>query len=156
MIAQTIQQQRAAHALAHVEGFAGARDHAKAKEYANAVKELPALIVALGLGQAVATEFARAKGNAASPVVEVLFALARWLGDPDPGRDGAPYAEAKIYEHTPKDEAVRRLLTQITKRDQNAYVIAQGEALAYLEWLKPLAVGYLSPIIDANETEGAE
>lgn len=119
---QTLAQQRAADALAKVEQLKTANNYGKYVSYA---KALPATILTNGLGQAAATLLAQENkaGN------ELLYQhLQAWLC-----RDSerAPYPRAG------------NLIKAITEYDENHYLLAQAEALAWLEWLKKFAVAFL-------------
>jgi CRISPR-associated protein Cmr5 len=125
----SLDQQRAAHALARIEELR--KEDAKiAGKYAGYVKALPATILSNGLGQALATELA-ADDKAHDKLAEHV---ARWLLE----ASGSPYGPL------PNDGHAKALLDRIFKGDQRAYVWAQAEAIAYVGWLKKLAVAFLS------------
>jgi len=125
---QSMQQQRAKHALEKIEAaekkYQG-EDRDKIVAYA---ENAPASILINGLGQAAATLRAQAKGNFDDPHMTVYNAIKEWLCRNDPS---APY---------PHDED---LLTAITKGNRKTYLLAQAEALGYLEWYKKFAVALL-------------
>lgn len=128
---QTLEQERAAHALAKIrpaskEMFAG--DEEKAEKFASYVEGLPATILANGLGQAAATLLAQAKGDQSDPHYKLYRLLEEWLCR-DAGQ--APYRRAND------------LLEAIVDNDRQTYLHAQAEALAWLEWLKKFAVAFL-------------
>ena len=122
---QPLALRRAQHALARVRTKHG-RNYGKYVSYA---KALPAEILQMGLGQALATLLSAAKGATSDPHYLLYDDVKDWLT----GRDNpdAPYAGQSD------------LMTAITQRDEAAYLHAQAEALAYLEWLKKFAVAFL-------------
>ncbi len=103
-------------------------------KYASYVKGLPAAILQNGLGQALATLLARAKRSKPnrSPdekACEKLYEhLETWL--------------CRDNEHAPYPRQ-RDLMKAITTHNEDHYLRAQAEALAYLNWLKKFAVAYL-------------
>ncbi|MBC7326080.1 MAG: type III-B CRISPR module-associated protein Cmr5 [Moorella sp. (in: Bacteria)] len=127
---RTLEQERAAHALEKVRAvqktFSG--DGEKADKFASYVESLPATILANGLGQAAATLLAQAKGVQSDPHYKLYCFLEEWLC-----RDAAqaPYRQAND------------LMEAIVNNDRQAYLHAQAEALAWLEWLKKFAVAFL-------------
>jgi CRISPR-associated protein Cmr5 len=115
--------QRAKHALEAVDSLQGA-DIGK---YVSYVKGLPANILRSGLGQAMAMEKAGAKTDKGHGI---LYAhIDNWL---TADRPNAPYRNR-----------TGQLLHAIVNNDQDKYLRAQAEALAYLEWLKKFAVAFL-------------
>lgn len=119
---QTLQQQRAAHALQCVKAYADAhtnkKDHSEYKSYASA---LPAMIHMNGLGQAAA--FFKSKGG----THQVLYTLlSDWL-----------CAENKPFSGRGD------LLEGITRADMQTYRLAQAEAQALMDWVKKFAKAYL-------------
>lgn len=129
MTPPSLDQQRAAHALKRVEELEKG-DAKIAGKYAGYVKALPAAILSNGLGQALATELA-AKDKAHDKLAEHV---ARWLLE----APGSPYRLPKT------DSPARTLLDRIVASDQRGYVWAQAEAIAYVGWLKKLAVAFLN------------
>jgi len=130
---QTLEQERARNALARekdIEKKYGARTE-KANKLAGFVENLPAMILTNGLGQAAATLLARAEGNKEDPYGVLYEALSGWLCRNDPQ---APYNGA------------RDLMEAIVQNDRTAYLGAQMEALAWLEWMKKFAVAYLKDL----------
>ena len=87
-----------------------------------------------GLGQAAATLLASAKlgkanRSADNCAYETLYRhLSGWLCR---NEDGVPYGGASD------------LMTAITEGSEDAYIHAQAEAMAYLEWLKKFSNAYL-------------
>lgn len=123
---QTLEQVRAAHALARIREV----DHASfAKYYRSYVESLPATIVMNGLGQACATLLSAAHG---------------------PGEQGQ--AHGRLYDHVASwlcrptggvYPGANSLIDAVINGGQGEYVHAQAEALAYLVWLKKFAQAYL-------------
>ena len=120
---RTLEQRRAAHALARVDELQR-RNGTFKERYRSYVDRLGPAIIMNGLGQALATERAAA---GASPEKddeqahhELYVGLSNWLCR----QDGGIYA------------AGTDLLQAITTNDQQAYLRAQAEALAWLEWHK--------------------
>lgn len=124
---RTLQQQRAAHALAAIE-LHRSRPDTQQKSYVSYVNALPAMIVMNGLGQAAAMLLARAKGDARKPHRLLYDDLSAWLC----GNEALPAL--------PLDGD---LVTAIMNGDQGTYLRAQAEALAYCTWLKRFAAAYL-------------
>lgn len=127
----TLGQQRARHALDCIKGIQGQR-YGKYQSY---VKSLPATILNCGLGQAAAMLLSSAKlgktgRNEDNRAYETLYNhLSDWLCRDDPNGN-APYPKGDLME-------------AIVGNDQEQYMHAQVEALAYLEWLKKFAVALL-------------
>jgi CRISPR-associated protein Cmr5 len=119
----TMEQARARHALDCVRAM-----EANPGKYGSYVKRLPASILMNGLGQAVATLLAAARGKAEDPNRKLYDHMQAWLCGACPD---APYAGGS------------RLVDAIINGDQAAYVRAQAEALRWLEWLKKFAQAYL-------------
>lgn len=117
---RTLEQKRAADALKRVDEVARAlTSDALKREYRAYVDRLGPAIVMNGLGQALASERARgADGSKGNAHHELYKSLAGWLCRTDgvyPGSD---------------------LLEAITEHCESRYLLAQAEALAWLEWHK--------------------
>ncbi len=135
-----LEQARAKNALDAVRALEG-RDRATRKAYTSYAKSLPANILMNGLGQAVAMAMSKAAGgeNGASAgdaaawraLVEHLEA---WLLSRE--NVASPYAGTTRQDSQPPGLTLMQCITQ---GDQTAYLAAQAEALAYLEWLKKFA-----------------
>ena len=96
--------------------------------FASYVQRLPATIVMNGLGQAMASELAAARGckDEDERAHKILFELVEsWL------------QKCNAY---PKMD----LMIAIVQGNQEDYVRAQAEALAYLDWLKKFSQAYLN------------
>ena len=130
---RTNDQRRAAAALEAVRSVR-AGDAKIAADYRSYVAALPASILSNGLGQAVATLLAQARGKDTAHR-RLYEHLSAWLcgGDRD-----SPYPVGCLLDH-------------LTEHDQQAYVHAQGEALAYLDWLKKFATAFLAGREEPNE-----
>ena len=127
MTEQSLDQRRAKHALDCIKKRQ--KDDTKQSDYLSYVKALLATILQNGLGQAMATLLAAAKGKDSH--YRLYQDVQSWLcgGDED-----APF---------PKRED-QNLIEEITKSDQQRYLKAQAEAQAYLVWLKKFAAAFLN------------
>jgi CRISPR-associated protein Cmr5 len=117
---QTLQQERAKHALGKVQSWVALNDGAKLKARTS---ELPFMVHANGLGQAAA--FFKSKKNKDGYDV-VLLALQSWLAEPN-----RPFA------------GKTDLMRAIVEADLSTYRLAQAEAMAYMDWVKKFASAYL-------------
>ena len=117
---QTMQQMRAKHALQQV-------DHLKklngADKFKSRASELPFMIHANGLGQALA--FFKSKGDK-DGYGELYAIINSWLRTP-----GRPFAGSADC------------LVALTQCDQQTYMVAQSEAMQYMDWVKKFAGAYL-------------
>lgn len=127
MSEQTLAQRRAKHALNSVNELIAQGNYGNYKSY---VSGLPANILMSGLGQAVAT--LKAAGKPAH--LNLYEHVSSWLCG---GDDDSPYPQGDLLKH-------------ITGHSEDRYLHAQGEAMAYLEWLKKFAVAFLK---DAKEQD---
>lgn len=122
----TLDQRRARHALDCVRRLQD-RDPG---HYVSYVSSLPATIVMNGLGQALATLLAKA-GRKKKPEDDPHYFLyqhvAGWLTQQIGPLAGEP----------------DRFIDRLMDNDQNVYLRAQAEAMAYLHWLKQFARAYL-------------
>ena len=96
--------------------------------YVSYVRALPAEILQMGLGQALATQLAAARGDKKNPHRILYDQMERWL--------------CSAHVETPFPEG-KNLMNAIVEHDEATYLRAQAEALAYLEWLKKFAVAFL-------------
>lgn len=96
--------------------------------YVSYVRALPAEILQMGLGQALATQLAAAGGEKKNPHRILYDQMERWL------------CSEHVETPFPKGE---NLMNAIVKHDEATYLRTQAEALAYLEWLKKFAVAFL-------------
>ena len=105
-----------------------ARNDISQKEYKSYASGFPAMIQMNGLGQAAA--FYRSKGAENTSKGRAYCALydllSGWLT-----QSGQPYADF--------DD----LLKGITEENMRAYMLAQAEALALLDWVKKFAKAYM-------------
>ena len=122
---RTIEQQRAGHALQTVNELSLERTKFK-KLYRSYVDRLGPTIVMNGLGQALAVELAAAGGQPGDPHRAVYKNLQRWLC-----RGDGEYPSAGD------------LLSAIIENDEESYLHAQAEALAWLEWHKKFCRAFL-------------
>lgn len=138
-MSMTLEQKRANDALACINNVqAVAKQPFKSElgsRYRSYVERLPAYIVMNGLGQAVATLMARKNGSGADAEAYGLLLdhLQNWLCRKE---QAAPYAGAGSRGDT-------SLIRAIATSDQDVYVRAHAEALAYLVWLKKFAQAFL-------------
>jgi len=120
---RSIEQQRAANALARVNELRGRSDEFK-KRYRGYVDRLGPAIVMNGLGQALATERAAVEGDPKKDDEwahhELYRSLQLWLCRNEDG----------VYPSS--DD----LLEAIVENDEARYLRAQAEALSWLEWHK--------------------
>jgi CRISPR-associated protein Cmr5 len=129
---QSLSQQRAKHALAAIRDL----ENKEYGHYVSYVNGLPAAILQNGLGQALATLLAGAKlakklnqRSEDEQARESLYhQISTWLCD---SNEDAPYSNRND------------VLEAITLQDEDGYLRAQAEALAYLEWLKKFANAFL-------------
>jgi CRISPR type III-B/RAMP module-associated protein Cmr5 len=135
-----LDRKRAKNALDAVSSLVG--QGGVASGYKSYVKGAPAMILTLGLGQALATFLARAgndedKGQGGTPAAyRTLFDhTTNWLFAEDP--TGLLAAER---EHSDPARRIAALLA-LGQRD---YLILQSEALAHLEWQKKFANALLA------------
>jgi len=131
---RTLDQKRAEHALKNIQAIAGDKNDGY---YVSYVSALPATIVMNGLGQALVTQLAKAKKDKDTDKNKdshrLLFNhVASWLT-----------GQIRELEGDATD-----VVNKLMKNDQQVYLRAQAEAMAYLNWLKQFARAYL------NEKEG--
>lgn len=122
---QSLDQRRAEHALKCIKER---EKDAKQSDYLSYVKALPATILQNGLGQAMATLLAAAKGKENDSHYRLYKDVQSWL---------CGSGEDAIF---PEGD----LLEAITSNDQQHYLKAQAEAQAYLVWLKKFAAAFLN------------
>lgn len=144
-----IEKARAEHAYNTIKNLP--RD---VKKYTSYVKALPASILQTGLGQAMATLLAASKGDPEKMGDKIKSAhrllfnhMQSWLCRSD---GLAPYT----VESEPGSNSYV-LMDSITQHSEEAYIHAQTEALAYLDWLKKFAVA-LRPEKDGQNDRGTE
>lgn len=124
---QTLQQQRAKHALGMVKDAENKYQGDEREKFVSYAENAPASVLINGLGQTLATLRAQAK-NKSDPHMAVYNALKSWLCSDNPATPYSPNTD---------------LLTAITEGDRNSYLHAQAETMAYLEWYKKFAVALL-------------
>ncbi len=124
---RTIDQQRAEHALKQIKNIEGNNDGF----YISYVSSLPATIVMNGLGQALLTELAKAKNQTNDSHYLLFKHVASWLS-----QQISKLRSPSTTDFTP---VIERMMLE----DQKTYLIAQTEAIAYLNWLKQFARAYL-------------
>lgn len=122
---KTLDQRRAADALMKIRSLEQESKQAYGK-YKSYAKALPANILMSGLGQAVATIRSRDRAGYS----QLYKHLAGWLCGDD---EDAPY----------RNYPGENLIQAIVENDQDDYIRAQAEAMAYLEWLRKFAEAFL-------------
>ncbi len=154
--AHSIEQRRAKRALDAIETMA--REDRKDKKkfleaYTSYAKSFPATILLSGLGQAVAMAMSRSGSGEGNKEAwgALVGHLETWLLKE--AGEASPYFDAQYggVGKTPGLELVKK----ITALDQRAYVTAQAEALAYLQWLKKFANALLAEPEKTAETADA-
>jgi CRISPR-associated protein Cmr5 len=120
---QTLQQERARHALGKVQSWVALNDGAKLKARTS---ELPFMIHANGLGQAAAFFKSKEPKGDKDRYGVVLLALQDWLA-----QSSRPFADKPD------------LMRAIVDADLATYRLAQAEAMAYMDWVKKFASAYL-------------
>jgi len=148
-----LEQARAKNALDAVRKLEG-HDPATRKAYTSYAKSLPANILMNGLGQAVAMAMSKAaagedgtSGGDAAAWRALVEHLEAWLLSRE--NAASPYAGTDKTEPKPG----LTLMQCIIEGDQNAYLAAQAEALAYLEWLKKFANALLGEATTSSTGE---
>ena len=129
----SLAQRRAGHALKEIQKHTERNKSSARPDYGNYVSyvtALPATVLMNGLGQACATLLSKAEGKPEKPYRLLYQDLQSWLCGTD---SAAPFKGAS------------ELMEAITNGNQDAYLRAQAEALAYLVWLKKFACAYLEP-----------
>lgn len=121
-ITQTLQQQRAAHALDKVQALVALKDGDKLKARAS---ELPFMIHTNGLGQAAAFFKSKKDKDGYDHLYRILSS---WLTS-----EGRPFAGAGQGD----------LMKAISSADMHLYRVAQAEAMHYMDWVKKFAKAYL-------------
>lgn len=126
---QTLQQQRAKHALESVQKLqklleSSARNDINGDKLKARASELPFMIHTNGLGQAAA--FFKSKKDKKDGYEELYRILSSWLTS-----EGRPFA------------GHQDLMQAITSADMHLYRVAQAEAMHYMDWVKKFAKAYL-------------
>lgn len=117
---QTLQQERAKHALRQVQDLVRLNDGDKLKARAS---ELPFMIHTTGLGPALAFFKSKKDKDGYDHLYRILQS---WLT-----QDKRPFARQPDLMHA------------ITQADFQTYRLAQAEAIVYMEWVKTFAKAYL-------------
>lgn len=145
MTGPSLPQRRAAAALKAIQEYAKTALDKEKLAYAGYVKSLPAAIVMNGLGQALATELAQGGkdtgkgqgGLAPNAHAQIYRHLQEWLCGADPE---VPFRGCRNGQ--PSGAPV--LMQALCEADQPLYLLAQAEAMAYIEWLKKFANAFLT------------
>lgn len=117
---QTLQQERAAHALKGVQDLIPLKEGDKLKARAS---ELPFMIHANGLGQAAAFFCSKKKKDGYDRIYHLLQGWMTRPGGVLESKDG--------------------MMAAITRADLHTYRVAQAEAMQYMDWVKKFASAYL-------------
>lgn len=125
----TLEQKRASFALEKIRGLQLKGPNCYG-HYVSYVSALPATIVMNGLGQALTTLVAKAKGKRDDPHRILFDHVAEWLNK-----------EIEALRVPPND--LTFVIDRLMETDQETYVHAQAETMAYLYWLKQFARAYL-------------
>ena len=128
---QTMDQQRAKFALQGVTNAKAQLKPEECKEYHSHVSALPFMIHANGLGQAAA--FYKSKAVKKLDYQLIYELLSDWLikeNQPFHGKTG--------------------LLDGITNCEMQAYLAAQAEAMAFINWVKRFAEAYMREVEENN------
>lgn len=128
---RSMDQERAEFALRKIQEFTAhpVKSQAEVRRYLNG---LPALIRMNGLGQALA--FYRMQGPE-STHSKIVSMLGEWLC--------APGSKGRVFVIENDEAGNNDVLRAITRSDVHAYMAAQNEALALLEWMKKFALALL-------------
>lgn len=130
---QSLSQERAKHALLKINTL---KTNGNYGRYVSYVSALPASILTNGLGQAMAQLLAQVdkKKGANDPHYILHHHVENWLCQ-----------KRKIFNRTDNGRVTHQsnLVQGIVEGDQKMYLLAQAEALAYLEWLKKFARAFL-------------
>lgn len=147
MAGPTLPQRRAAAALAMIRHYAAATavPEKEKQAYASYIKALPATIVMNGLGQALATELAQGGkdttkgqgGLAPNAHAQIYRHLQQWLCGHD---EDMPFVDRA--KNRPESDPI--LMQALCEADQPVYLLAQAEAMAFIEWLKKFANAFLT------------
>lgn len=122
---RTIDQRRAEHALQQIVEIKDCNDG----YYISYVSALPATIVMNGLGQALLTLKAKEKERKDDSHGFLYKHVTKWL--------------AKQVKELKACENGSNVIQKLMENDQTVYLIAQAEAMAYLNWLKQFSRAYL-------------
>lgn len=130
---KTLEQKRAKSAWDEIQKIKGELFES---EYASWAKKLPVLVLTNGLGQALAFLKSKSNGNSNTATAQrkLLEALNRWLLNPSTFK----------WEDNSSD-----VLQRIVESSSDTYRLATMEALAFLNWLRRFAEGYL----EKNESQ---
>ncbi|RMF43856.1 MAG: type III-B CRISPR module-associated protein Cmr5 [Deltaproteobacteria bacterium] len=123
MTMKTMEQERAAFALAKVRPWATKSDEQQ-KQFRSYANSFPFMIRANGLGQAAA--FYRSKGKS-DPHYDLYEILSEWLCQ----------SRFALFEKQTD------LLDAITENDMQVYMAAQTEALLLMSWVQRFARAFL-------------
>jgi len=129
----TLEQQRAAFALARIEGIKTSQDRSK---YKTQLLKLPARLHSNGLGQTVAFYLSSGAGK---PETVICDWLQSWLA-----------GEQKIYPAQPLVKSLAGLHLGEGVDSEARYRVASAEARALAVWLKRFAEAFIAGEGDAT------
>ena len=132
----TLDQRRARFALERVKAVI---TEGCASEYRSYVRRLPSVIIANGLGQAIALELAQAgrKDNVGAGHALVLDHVTAWLVEPEGWGKPSPYHGKS--QRSDGNYRNTKLIEAVVAGVDDDLVRAQIEVMAYLKWLKTFA-----------------
>lgn len=123
---RTLEQERALFAWERINSVC--MEHpTQAKDVAMHIKKMPAMVLANGLGQALAFLLQKDEGNRSGPEYIVYDIIAEWIVE-----------ERKLYTGPRAD-----LMSRLIQGDRFLYRQAQEETWALLVWLKKFAEAYI-------------
>lgn len=126
-MSKTLGQLRAENALNYVRSIKEECSPDDQEKFASYTEEFITAVLNNGLGQACATLLAQAGRKQDDPHYLLYKAVENWLCRED---SQAPYRGSKD------------LMEAIVEGSRSDYILAQEEALAWLEWLKKFAVAF--------------
>jgi len=127
---RTMAQKRAKYALDKVLEVTKNKDEKAKKEFKSFSAGAPSMILQNGFGQTLA--FWLAKGT--EKHIQLFDIIKNWLS----------YQEGDVNNTFVKSKDRKGLIDELSSMDQQAYLDAQSEALALLEWVKRFASADLS------------
>lgn len=128
-----MQQQRAKFALERVKQATHDLKEKEQKEYKSYASQLPFMIHANGLGQAAA--FYRSKGEKSTHFL-LYQLLSDWLTGNVDNIEGFNKETQPFHQH-------EDLLDGITKENMSVYIVAQAEAMVFMDWVKKFADAFM-------------
>ena len=143
----TLEQRRAAFALVRVKAAAG---KPFARDYRAYARNLPAVVLANGLGQAIALKLAQSARQDGDGHGLLLDHVTAWLVEADGWGASSPYL-GKAKANASGQYRDTQLIEAIVSGSDGDFVRAQMEVMGFLKWVKTFA----EALIEAREVEGA-